>query len=210
MRNSITIDNLNIINNQRINSLVSMSDNSVDSYKSNPAHRIFTTEDCENFEKYIEMMGLGKDPNLVILSSQHHYYYDAEEMANVKTVVNLKELNQIKQIKDFLHSMFHILPLNCNFIGCFVNNKKQNNFTLNTNPSDSYYKRNYDAIENGVASSSPLLNMLFNMIDSKTNKYLSERSVSLLFAEHGFKILDMTELDGLTYFCARNLRTVDN
>jgi hypothetical protein len=131
-------------------------------------------------------------------------------MVNVKTVVNLKELNQVKQIKDFLHSIYHLLPPNCDFIGCFINNKKQNSFTLSTNPSDYYYKRNSDAIENGVVSSSPLLNMIYNMIDSKTNKYLSDRSVSLLFEENGFKILDMTELDGLTYFCARSLRTADN
>ena len=48
------------------------------------------------------------------------------------------------------------------------------------------------------------------MIDSKTNKYMSERSVSLLLGEHGFKVLDMTEIDGLTYFCAQSLRTADN
>jgi hypothetical protein len=52
--------------------------------------------------------------------------------------------------------------------------------------------------------------MIYNMIDSRTNKYLSERSVSLLLGEHGFKVVDMTELDGLTYFCARSLRTADN
>jgi hypothetical protein len=48
------------------------------------------------------------------------------------------------------------------------------------------------------------------MIDSKTNKYMSERSVSFLLGEHGFKVLDMTELDGLTFFCAQSLRTADN
>jgi len=48
------------------------------------------------------------------------------------------------------------------------------------------------------------------MIDSKTNKYMSERSVSMLLTEHGFKVLDMTDLDGLTYFCAQSLRSADN
>jgi hypothetical protein len=113
---------------------------------SNPVLRILTNEEGENFANYIEQLGLAKDPNLVVLSSLHHYYYDAEEMINVKTVVNLKELNQIKQLKDFLHSIFHILPPDCNLIGCFVNNKKQSGFILNTSPSDSYYKRNSDAI----------------------------------------------------------------
>jgi hypothetical protein len=210
MRNSITIDKLDVINNQRINTLVNLGGSSIDLGGSNPVLRTLTNEEGENFAKYIEQLGLEKDPNLVVLSSLHHYYYDAEEMINVKMVVNLKELNQIKQLKDFLHSIFHILPPDCNLIGCFVNNKKQSGFILNTSPSDSYYKRNSDAIENGIASSSPFLNMIYNMIDSKTNKYMSERSVSMLLGEHGFKVLDMTEYDGLTYFCAQSLRIADN
>lgn len=210
MRNSITIENLDVINNQSINTLVNLGGTSLDLVRNNPGLKLLATEDCENFVKYIELLGLEKDPNLVVLSSLHHFYYDAEEMIDVKTVINLKELNQIKQLKDLLHSSFHILPPNCNFIGCFVNNKKQNGFVLSAAPSDSYYKRNSDAIENGIVSSSPLLNMIYNMIDSRTNKYMSERSVSLLLGEHGFKVVDMTELDGLTYFCARSLRTADN
>jgi hypothetical protein len=210
MRNSITIDKLDGINNQRINNLVNLGGSSMDMEKSNPVLRTLKNEEGENFANYIDQLGLAIDPNLVVLSSLHHYYYDAEEMTNVKTVVNLKELNQIKQLKDFLHSIYHILPSGCSLIGCFINNKKQSGFILNTNPTDTYYKRNSDAIENGIASSSPFLNMIFNVIDSKTNKYMSDRSVSMLLREHGFKVLDMTEYDGLTYFCAQSLRTADN
>ena len=210
MRNGITLENLDLINNQRINSLANFGSNSNDLVRGNSALKILAAEDSENFARYIEQLQLDKDTNLVVLSSSHHYYYDAEEMINVSTVINLKELNQIKQLKDLMHSIFHILPPKCNFIGCFVNNKKQNGFVLNTNPTDFYYKRNSDAIENGIASSSPLLNMIYNMIDSKTNKYMSEKSVSFLLGEHGFKVLDMTEIDGLTYFCAQSLRTPDN
>jgi hypothetical protein len=210
MRNRIIIDQLDTINNQQINTLVNLGSSSIDLARTNPVLRTLTNENCENFATYIERLGLSKDTSLVVLSSAHHYYYDAEEMTNVKTVVNLKELNQIKEIKELLHSIFHILPPGCNLIGCFVNNKKQSGFVLNTNPSDSYYKRNSDAIENGIASSSPFLNMIFNMIDSKTNKYMSEKSVSLLLIEHGFKVMDMTDLDGLTYFCAQSQRSADN
>jgi len=209
MRNSITLDNSEIINNQKVNLLANLGYAPVE-LRNTPVNKILEIEDTENFAKYIDLLHLEKDSNLVVLSSLHHYYYDADEMINVKTVINLKELNQIRQLKDLLHSVYHILPPNCNFIGCFINNKKQNGFVLNTNPTDFYYKRNSDAIENGIASSSPLLNMIYNMIDSKTNKYMSERSVSFLLREHGFKVLDMTEIDGLTYFCAESLRTIEN
>lgn len=210
MSNNITFNELDVINYQRINSLMSMSGASLDLVKGNPVLKVLASEGSENFVKYLELMGLDKDQNLVVLSSLHHYYYDAEEMTNVRTVINLKELNRIKQIKDFLHSIFHILPPECKFIGSFVNNKKQSGFVLSTNPSDSYYKRNSDAIEKGIVSSSPFLNMFYNMIDSRTNKYMSEKSVTMVLSEHGFKVLDMTEIDGLTYFCAQSLRTADN
>src|SRR5450759_5172168 len=209
MRNRIEIFEPDVINNQRINTLFELTDTSIGLAENNPVFEILTAEGCENFVNYIEWLGLAKDPNLVVLSSQHHYYYDAEEMKNVKTVINLKELNQIKQINSFLHSIFHILPQKSNLIGCFVDNKKQNGFVLSNGPSDFHYKRNSDAIENGIASSSPFLSMIYSMIDSKTNKYMSERSVSLLLEDHGFKVLDMTELNGLTYFLAQKTRVID-
>lgn len=209
MRNNIAIDKLENIDNQRINSLVNLGTGSVDSVKNSSGLEILTAENCENFASYIEHLGIDKDSDIVVLPSLHHYYYDAEEMSNVKTMINLKELNQIKQIKDFLHSIFHILPPNCNFIGCFVDNKKQNGFVLSNGPSDFHYKRNSDAIENGIASSSPFLSMIYSMIDSKTNKYMSERSVTLLLEENGFNVLNMTEINGLTYFLAQKTRAIN-
>jgi hypothetical protein len=209
MRNSIAIDKLENIDNQRINSLVNLGTGLVDSVKNSSGLEILTAENCENFASYIEHLGIDKDHDIVVLPSLHHYYYDAEEMSNVKTMINLKELNQIKQIKDFLHSIFHILPPNCNFIGCFVDNKKQNGFVLSNGPSDFHYKRNSDAIENGIASSSPFLNMIYSMIDSKTNKYMSERSVTLLLEDNGFNVLNMTDINGLTYFLAQKTRAIN-
>jgi hypothetical protein len=209
MVESISMDKVEGIKNQVINVLANLSNASTDIVRNNPVQKALLNEDCKNFVKYLEKLGLSGETEIVVLSSLHHYYYDAEEMTNVKTIINLKELNMIKELKDFLHSSFHILPPECNLIGCFINNKKQNGFVLNTNPTDYYYKRNSDAIENGIVSSSPFLNMIYNVIDSKTNKYLSERSVSLILEEHGFSVTDFTEIDGLTYFCAKSLRTAE-
>jgi len=205
---SIPAKSIDLINKQRINILINNGGASSELLKSNSVMKVSENEDFKNFGEYIERLGVSGDSNLLILSSLHHYYYDAEEMINVKTVINLKELNQIKNLKEFLHSIFRIIPADCNFIGCFVNNKKQNGFMLGKEPG-SFYKKNYDAIENGIVSSFPIVNMIYNMIDSRTNKYLSERSVSLILGEHGFKIIDVTEIDSLTYFCAKSLRSAD-
>ncbi len=197
-----------IINNQMINSLIHLDGTSIDLVKSNRVFELLSSEGCKNFADYIELLGLAKDPNLVVLSSLHHYYYDAEEMVDVRTVVNLKELNQIRHVKDFLHSIFHILPSDCYFIGCFVDNKKQNGFISRNNPSEYNFKNKSDALENGIESSIPFLNMIYSMIDLKTNKYMSERSAYLLIEDHGFKVLDMTEINGLTYFIAQKIRVI--
>jgi hypothetical protein len=210
MRNRIAINKQYVINNHRINTLTKLDNTSIDLIKNNPVFEILTAEGSENFISYIEWLGLAKDPNLVVLSSIYHYYYDAEEMNNVKTVINLKELNQIKQINSFLHTIFHILPQKSHFIGCFVDNKKINGFALKNNSSSYHKTRSSDDIENGIVSRIPFLNMLYSLMDSKTNKYMSGRIVTLLLEDHGFKVLDMTELNGLTYFCAQKVKSDEN
>jgi hypothetical protein len=171
---------------------------------------ILTAEGREDFVKYIQALGLDKDPDLIFLSSQHYYFYDAEEMKNVKTVVNLKEINQIKQIKSFLHSIFHILPRRSNLIGCFVDNEKVNGYALRNNPSFNQDKDNIHAIENDIVSRNPFLNKVYSIMDSRTYKFMSRSSVSFLLEDHGFKIINMTDINGLTYFLAQKVRTVDN
>jgi hypothetical protein len=210
MRNNNTIKIPDAINNQSINALNYKTGVSIDSIENSPVFRILAAEGCENFVNYMERLGLARDANLVVLSSQHYYYYDAEEMKNVSTVINLKELNQIKQIKSFLHSIFHILPQKSNFIGCFVDNKKINGYVLRNNSSSNHHTGSYNDIENGIVSRFPFLNMLYSLMDSKTNNYMSGKSVSLLLEDHGFKVIDMTEINGLTYFHSQKIPSSDN
>lgn len=205
MRNGTTLNRQNVINNQNINDLLNLRYTSEDLIKKNPVFEILNNEGCENFVNYIEWLGFDKDPDLVFLSSLHHYYYDVEDFRDVNTIINLKELNQIGQIKNFLHSIFHILPPKCNFIGCFVDNKKNSGYGIRNNSSSSQNKKQYDNIENNIVSRIPFLNMLYSVFDFKTNNYLTRRSVTLLMEGNGLKVLDMTELNGLTYFHAKKV-----
>jgi hypothetical protein len=210
MEKNASINKADIIKNQRITMNSKTNDNSVDIIKNNPAFEILTAEGHETFANYIEWLGLAKDPNLVVLSSIHHFYYDVDEMKDVKTVVNLKELNQIKRLDRFLHSMSHTLPPKSNFIGCFIDNKKQNGFALRENSSSFNSQRNSEAVENNILSKIPLLNKIYSMMDARTNKYMSRRNVKFLLENHGFKVIDMTELDGLTYFCTQSFRIAES
>jgi hypothetical protein len=168
------------------------------------------TEGGESFYNYIDSRGLSEDPSLIVLSSNHHYYYDFEEMNNARTVVNLKELNRIKEIKSFLHSHLHFLPQKCNFLGCFVNNRKIERYTLRINYTAGKKVRNSDAVELGIVSRFPFINMLYSVMDLKTNAYMSENSVTQMLGVHGFKIMEMKEINGLTYFHSQKVGATSN
>jgi hypothetical protein len=197
-------------NNQRISTTGKEDGAADDLIKINRLPEILASEGNESFRHYIEWLGLSRDPKLIVLSSIHHYYYDAEEMINVTTVVNLKVLNHLKDINSFLNSMFLILPARCYLIGCFVDNKKQNVFSLRKRSAGRGDVALSEAEKNGIVSRIPFLNTIFTILDAKANKYLSGKIVTQLLVNNGFEVMDMTELDGLTYFCAQNRRTAEN
>ena len=50
------------------------------------------------------------------------------------------------------------------------------------------------------------LNMLYGIIDSKANSSFSKKTVQFMLEDTGLKILDMTEFNGLTYFCTQKIK----
>jgi len=175
----------------------------VKTVENSPVFKKLAAEDCEEFHYYIKWLGLAKDPNLIILSSLHHYYYDTEDLKKVETMVNLKQLNHIKQIKDFLHTIYHILAQECYFIGCFFDNNNQNGYLSVSHKPQRQSAGRVDQMENGITSNIPFLNRMYNIMDSRTNKNMTKQSVRLLLKKVGFNVLDMTEFNGLTYFCTQ-------
>jgi hypothetical protein len=198
-----------IIKNQKISAFGGQESVRSDLIMNSRIAELLTSEGNNSFNHYIEWLGFARDPKLVVLSSVHHYYYDAEEMQNVRTVVNLKELNQIKEVASFLHSMFLILPSKSYFIGCFVDSKRQSGFSLKKT-SGREFNNSSENVINGIVSRIPLVNTIFSFLDARTNIRLSSKSVSLLLSKNGFKVMDMTELGEMTYFCTQSQRTSEN
>ena len=64
--------------------------------------------------------------------------------------------------------------------------------------------------KNGIISRRPFLNTIFSILDAKPIKYLSEKHVTHLLDNNGFKVADITELDGFTFFCAQSTRIIGN
>jgi hypothetical protein len=210
MRNKLKIYEPDVINNQSINSYPLIKETNRKNSRNNHLIEIIDAEEYVDLINYVEWLGFTGEKNILVLSSQHHYYYDAEEIKNTKCVINLKELNLIKDLKSFLHSLFQSLPPKSFFIGCFIDNKKNNGYDLKESSSSAKNKSNSEAVDNGITSRIPLLNMLYSYMDLKTNNYLSIDSIKTMIGVHGFKVVDMTELNGLTYFCAQNLHSADN
>jgi hypothetical protein len=141
-----------------------------------------TSEVDENFINYLSWNGLVREEKLLVLSSTLHYYYDYEELKDVKTVVNLKRLNLVKHLDDFLTTLYSGLSPETNFIGCFSDIK-----TEKISMSSRFYKK------------------FLNFIDAKFNVEIDGKDFSRLLESHGFKVIDMTEINGLTYFRTQNL-----
>lgn len=172
----------------------------------NEAKVKLTIEGGEVFSDYVDSLGLFDESGLIILSSKYHYYYDCEEVQNSKTIVYIKEFNLIKGIERLLHSHLNCLPADYNFIGCFVNNNKIKRFSLRKSNASLDKIRNSDKQELGIVSRFPLINLLYNLMDSRSEAFMSEETVALLLAVNGFKIVNFTERNGLTYFHSKKVK----
>ena len=202
MKSRITAKNKNTIDNQQVKESYNKSGLIVNKTKIDPLYEELADEGQEDFYSYLEWLGMAKKTDLLILTSSHHYYFEVEDLKNIKTVVNLNQLNNIKNIKDFLQAIFSVLPHKCYFIGSFTDNKKQNGFSTSKKSLHQIEKTDYiSEPDNGTWSS--FLNFVYGIIDSKTNRSLSKKTVQFMIEDTGLKILDITEFNGLTYFCTQ-------
>jgi hypothetical protein len=135
-------------------------------------------EDLDDLFQYLENFNLAAKPDLLILYPKNHYYYDENDLKSVGTLINLKKLNHIKDLDDFLRTLINILPSDVSFIGCFTENKRNN----------------------WIGLFSGLSYRFLNLLDLKTDRNMNKNEVSELLEKYGFKVLDMTEMNGLTYF----------
>jgi len=155
---------------------------------------------------YLDRMGLIKESGMLVIPSSRHYFYDAEDMKGIRTVITLRQLNHIREIRDFLKQIKELLPDNSNFIGCFVDNRSQNGFSDKYSNLPRQVSDKAEAYENGIESRIPFINRMYSFIDSKTNRYLTRRAVTNLLKEVGLELVGMTDLNGLTYFHTRKNR----
>jgi len=149
-----------------------------------PAQSKLVDEGGENFYEYLDWLGMTEESDIIVLPLTQHYYYDYDDLKGVKTLINLRRLNLIKNLDGFISSLQDMLTPGASFIGCFADSK-----------SERY---------TGIPSK--MFKGILNIIDSKTDSDLDLESVSRRLENNGFRLLDITEFSDLTYFRAESIR----
>jgi hypothetical protein len=147
----------------------------------NPVIDNLIVEGGESFFHYLNWLGLADEPNMLVLSSRYHYY-GHNDLKGVTTLINLKKLNLIKHLDSFLHVVCNVLSPKANFIGRFSDKRIQNSIE----PRPRIFKRRNSFFE------------------SKIYFEIDKIDVSRLLESHGLKVMDLTDINGLTYFRAQN------
>lgn len=203
METKTSASNYNVIRDQRGRKEFYHDRSGVEVFENNPVSEKSGTDVTEKFSDYIGWLNLAKNPKMMVLSSSSHYYYETEDLEGVEILVNLKQLNDIKETSDFLHNINSVLPLKSYFVGCFFDNDRQNGFLADPHKPDRQIAGEFDPVENGISSRIPFLNMIYDLIDLRTNRYMTKRTVNSRLEQAALKVLDMTEFNGLTFFCAQ-------
>jgi len=160
------------------------------------------------FLEYLNRLGLARqEQDIIVFSFRQHFYFDADEIRRARVLVNLTELNKINRVTDFFRSCYRVMPRDGNLLGRFCDNKETGRYELNKGSSSFTDGDIFDDIENAIISRVPFINRLYSLMDSRTNAWMSKSSVSIMLHEYGFKVIDMTVVNGLTYFHAEKART---
>jgi hypothetical protein len=141
-----------------------------------------------NFFRYLKSLGISGRTDLIVLSSKRQYYCDKNDLKNARILINLRKLNLIKHLDLFLNSLVRILPPDTNFIGFFSENRtlKEKEFTF--------------------SRLSGIFSRIKKILGFRTYKVMNKNEVSEILEKNGFKIDNMTKMNGLTYFNSHNTR----
>lgn len=153
--------------------------------KTNPVLENIISEGGDDFFQYLNWTGLAGDPNLMVLSSLQHYYYDHNDLKGIRSLINLKSLNHIKHLESFLHTLYRLLPSDSYFVGCFKSCHQHRRRSPFSHPPE-------------------FLTGIINFLDKKADRRLSKNAVKGLLEENGFKVIDMTDINGMTFFWSQN------
>lgn len=169
-------------------------------------HSLFDTlcsEDCEDFYNYLDWLDLASSSKTLVLPRKKHFFYSAEDFKGLEVLVNLKCLNKLAELNNFLETIYCSLNDLCYFTGCFQdsdNLKKEIPGYIKYLKEKEEDQHNYKNNNTALTWFSDRFARLFN---SHAEIALSKDITRILLKMTGFTILDMTELNGKIYFCVQ-------
>lgn len=137
----------------------------------------------EDFYRYVHWTGLTRENGIMVLMPISHYHYDFEDLKGIRVLISQKKLNNVKHLESFLHTLFKSMPADGYFLGCFERSDKAGR----------------------KKSSIPARKFLCSIqyIEYQPERLFTREGVSIMLEGHGYKVIDLTDINGITYFCAR-------
>ncbi|MFO7851452.1 MAG: hypothetical protein ACQERS_05340 [Bacteroidota bacterium] len=168
-------------------------------------YRTLSNDGCEDFYNYIDWLDIAKNLNVIVLPAVKYFYYIPEDLKNTETVINLKPLNLIKDLRSFLVKIYTFLPEYSYFTGYFEDYSNGKN---QSDEKDKYQPgENADKVISGNKQNRHKLSWFYKIINILFNtgikQRLSKKSARSLLEGVGFTVHDITELNGKKYFCAQ-------
>ncbi len=182
-----------------------------DKFRNNPVYNDLVDEAGEEVFQYIEKYKLLEKHHSMILSSIRHYLFGSEEIKQVNTVISLKQINRINQIRFFLQNMNHVLPINGHFVGCFIDYKNHRQTILQNYPFLWGYLLLFThSFSNRIIPRIPPFSWVHSIFNDNKIKCLTASEARILLDENGFHVIDVTEINGLSYFISKKIRHYKN
>lgn len=164
-------------------------------------HEALLEEAGEDVLSYLESFDITKTPDFILLSSIHHYLYSTEELDQLKSVINLKQVNQIKRIRHCFRTINTTLPVNGYFVGCFIDYSSLKQRLLHNNPSMfKYLQYSFLFLKDYLISKIPFFYWLQGSLNPEGKRHLTLFEVRNMLEKSGFRIVHTSKINGLTYF----------
>jgi len=158
---------------------------------------------------YLECYNLIQSGNFILLSSKRHYLYGPDELKQLKTLINLKLINQGEQITFCLKTMNRVLPTKGFFVGRFLDYKCYERHILQTYPSVLGHVLLFIGwLDNKVIPLLPLISWLHYKVNPKKIKFLTTLKMRKLLEKNGFMLVDVREIRELTYFISQKVNDI--
>jgi hypothetical protein len=139
-----------------------------------------------NFIEYLSRMGFLGESELLVLSQENNYCFSQSNLKDLKVLVILKRLDKLRHPGTFLNIIGRLVPFGAYLVGCFT--------PINSFPGEKRAYLHSPYAEKRTTGNYEIISGL----------YTGRLNIPGMLVPLGFKIIDTTEIKGLTYISCQN------